>query len=427
MLSIVEGNARAELYLRLLAERTLLDGTQRHPFGGPVLTAAEALAAVGAIEAELAEEIVGDFDLACYLRSRGGRPIFSRSRTAPAASQPVKLKPRRVVSCDAEVELSGWQVRIRYVLLGEDMTVLGVTATQKQAAGTGGPGQPFQAQLTDDQGHATGSGFSGGGSPGGLDGVLTAMTPLAADTRWIAVGGHRIDLSESSWDPPQARIEKLPETDSALGHLWRRLASNQRAMALNDEDLDAAIEALVHVGALDVASPDIAQLRTAAQMFAHAPHMRGHIPAMGANPPTVLPEPWASLAATMTRRSPQGPSGVLPVGAVTPSIDGTTAVMVEAVISNPDGFQIRVATTPAISIHPTAPWNEARIAWWAKDDRGGTYLGGIGNWGGSPDLSQGTVQFWPALDPRCKELTIMPTGTRERAVIAIALDWKRPR
>jgi hypothetical protein len=61
------------------------------------------------------------------------------------------------------------------------------------------------------------------------------------------------------------------------------------------------------------------------------------------------------------------------------------------------------------------------IEWWAEDDLENSYLGAIGKWGGGADIAEGTVIYWPALDPQATRLRIMPTGSHERAVITVDL------
>lgn len=410
---------RAELYLRLLAERTLLDAEIRHPFGGPVLSAADALRAVDAIPSELAEEIVNDFDLARALRHGGGRParLWAAGRSGPAAD----LKTIRAVVCKGEVALSGWQAKVMYVLLSPDSTVVGITATETAPAKRGHVNHPIQASLSDDRGNTTTGGFSGGSGGGQLDGVLTASRPLEPSTQWITVGSTRIELSDSGFEPPPVAVEKLPPTDPALGYLWRRLATVTRPMAHDPLDLDAAIDALVYVGAIDDTDDQITHLRTAEETFGGRFHRMGPGLKLPAHPPTGLPDPWASLAASISRPPRQGPTGLVPVGVVTPPVDGTV-IVVEVLTSDPEGFTIRIAISPGTAMHPGAH-PAATLAWWAEDDAGHVYLGSPSQWNGNSDLYHGTLQFWPPLDPRCRQLKFMPTGETERAVIPIALEW----
>src|SRR5207237_6037412 len=64
----------AELYLRLSGERMLLERGDRGgaPWESPLMEAARALIAVGAIDAERARAVIDDYDLASALRSHHG-------------------------------------------------------------------------------------------------------------------------------------------------------------------------------------------------------------------------------------------------------------------------------------------------------------------------------------------------------------------
>ena len=412
----------AELYLRLLAERVLLDGEPPSPVGGSVPAAAAALVAVGAIETELAEAIVRDFDLACLLRGRGGSGVAFRARPRATPSGPPGQAPRpsRVVPCRARFDLSWGTVAVRYVMLGDEVTTIGLTGGETASGGFARPRQAPQVQLSDDQGTTVTARFSGSLGPA-LDGVLTCAPPLSRRTRWIDFGVGRLDLPEADQAASEVRLEHVPKTDPALAHLWRRLATTRGPIPAGT-DLEAAIDALVAVGAVDAGSAELDQLRTVAATVGTGWHPMG-VGGQPSQPRGTLPEPWRSLAATRAKAAGHGPVGVLAIGAVTPPVDGTV-VVVEALISNRDGFRLDLTTTPGTSLFGSildSPGNP--LAWWAEDDRGGVYLGGPGNWGGGPAQSRGTVQFWPALDPRCRELRILPTGQTQRAVIPIRLGW----
>ena len=70
----------AELYLRLLGERMLLEPRdhRRGPWDSEIVEAARALTAVGVIDAEPAQAIVDDYGLAIALRS--GEPGMHMTR-----------------------------------------------------------------------------------------------------------------------------------------------------------------------------------------------------------------------------------------------------------------------------------------------------------------------------------------------------------
>jgi hypothetical protein len=327
------------------------------------------------------------------------------------------------VACKTAFDGPVARLKFHYVILGDDLTMLRFTAILHP--GQALPGAP-QLQLTDDQGNTVTApcGPAGGGGPGGFEVVATAQVPLSPTTRWIDVGTDRIDLSGTD-SAPKVRLEDVPRSDPALAHLWRRLATSRGPMPIGG-DLEVAIDALVAVGALDPASAELRQVREVADVITGAFHPAMAAVAAGRPSPSGLPEPWASLAATQSQPVRRGPSGTMFVGGVTPPIDGIT-VIVEDITSQPDGFTVNVATTPGsglggpVSPAPLGPGDS--LAWWAEDDRGGVYLGATTNWGGGPDHARGTVQFAPAIDPYCRELRLLPTGEKQRAVVPIALRW----
>jgi hypothetical protein len=152
--------------------------------------------------------------------------------------------------------------------------------------------------------------------------------------------------------------------------------------------------------------------------------VRAVMGALTGQPSPNLPQPWASLVSGRSRQG--GPSGIVALGAVTPPVDDTN-ICVEALSSSGDSFEVQVTVSP--DNHARGPFRASittpRITWWAEDDRRNSYLGSIGNWAGGGDVGQGSVVYWPALDPKSKELRIMPTGSTHRAVITVPLPhWK---
>jgi hypothetical protein len=150
-----------------------------------------------------------------------------------------------------------------------------------------------------------------------------------------------------------------------------------------------------------------------AQAVAHSSPVHG-LSAQG-----TLPEPWGSLTGGL--RSGSGPKGAIPIGVVTPPIDGVT-IRFDVLVATDQDFSVQVATSPRP--HSGFPGrSETRIAWWAEDDHGNHYLGGIGNWSGGLHSGQGMVAFGVPLDPTAGELRLSPTGLSERAVVTLRPLW----
>src|SRR5207247_1878829 len=131
--------------------------------------------------------------------------------------------------------------------------------------------------------------------------------------------------------------------------------------------------------------------------------------------------PCGSLCAGGGRSD--GPAGTIVVGAVTPPFDGIS-VAVTSIQSESDAFDVEVEIAPGIV--GGSPFDETvdePLVWWAADDCGNHYLGGLNGWSGSDTHSEGRLEFWPALDPKATRLDLMPTTERTRCVIRVPLRW----
>jgi hypothetical protein len=276
-----------------------------------------------------------------------------------------------------------------------------------------GPGGPVQPQLTDDRGTTVSSTFSGGGSDEEWEGHLTAHGPLAPDTAWIEIDGERLDLV---WEAVacEVTIEPVGEQVPAHRYLWRRLAMPDFH---GPPEIEGSIDALIAAGHLDAEDPvlgDIYAVRDA--MPAHRGMQSGPQAHVGS-----LPEPWRSLLRRLGRQD--GPDGTLALAAVTPEFDGYS-VAVNSLDSDPGGFRIEVEVAPGLDGGgPVRGLDSRQLAWWAADERGNHHLGQIGRWSSSERHSTGEINFWPALRPQARELSIMPTGEMMRAVITVPLVW----
>ena len=434
----------AELYLRLAGERVLTtrEGSARMSWA-PVLTAARALVAVGAIEAAAAQTVVDDYDLAADLRDPerrvAGLRMRGRARLAAArraAAAPAPLPAPRVVACDRVVETAAEQIRVRSVSVGPRSVSVAVVVTER-IPGQSGPGPgwqgggPSQIRLADDRGTTVTASFTGGGSDREWRGHFRSDVPLAGDTRWIEIEGDRVELGTGS-SAAEVSIVSLPGDDLAMSYLWRQVAA-QRQRHGPPGMLADAIDALAAAGRLDPDGQQLAGLAAVLDALAlpGGPGWPGRgrpgpgRPGPGGSGPggTVLPEPWRSLLAGRGRAD--GPVGAVAIGAATPSFGDGLSVLVLVLQSEPAGFQVEVETSAELGHMPFASVvdERAELTWWAADDRGGHYLGEISNWSSNQDGYEGTIDFWPALDPRAAVLELMPTAVTERAVITVPLSW----
>lgn len=400
----------AELHLRLLGERALLDRGAQHE-ASPLRAAADALLAIGAADRAVVDEVLADYRLASRLRE--GEAAFFEDGFEPGAPATEPLPARRVVPCDVELELAIGTLRARYVSFSERSTTLDALlrfdgAVRRRGLITAGfHSGPPSLTLTDDRGTAAPAHFSGGGGETYWEGRFMTLGPLAQDTRFIEVDGQRVDLvagavRTESW------IEPLPDAGSAIGYLWRVVAPHDDFFS--GVRHETVIETLVAAGALAPDDPALAEVRAVATAVQEGAMHGGPVP-------RGLPEPWKTVLRPGRGR---GPEGMLVVGAATPVFDGT-AVGVAALESEKASWRIDVDVAPASAMFGSAA---GRLAWWAIDDRGGHYLGQMGNWGTEQDeIGRGEVHFRPVLDKRATSVDIHPTGRTQRAVIRIPLEW----
>jgi hypothetical protein len=274
-------------------------------------------------------------------------------------------------------------------------------------------------EISDDQGTTSSAHFEGGRRRGehAWHGTLLARPPLAPDAAWISVLGERVDLTG---EPPaiQSWAEQLEAGDPARHHLWERVATR------NDfhdprAALEAAIAALGAVGALQADDPVIGDARLAAELMYPGPTPKDILPA-AATPS--MPAPWRSLLTRWGRAD--GPAGSVLVGKVSAPFDGVT-VAVTAIDSRPELFSTGVEVVPGLPTGlPYRALDDLRhITWWAVDDRGNYSLAEPGSWTPGASRAQGSLGFWPGLDPRAAWIDLMPTTTSARAVIRVPLPW----
>lgn len=418
----------AEVHLRRLGERTLLDREHFQPFGGPVAEQARVLTAVGAMDAEIAQRVVDDYARAVAVRSMDSA-MHLRLARAPAAPDAPEPARRRVIPCDRTMVESWGELHIRYLSLSDTDTQLAVTARFAPASSPaqhsrsryrhGHPGPfatigPPPLTVTDDRGTIGTGGFSGGGSNEEWRGHYDIHPTLAPDTEWVELLGERLDLGPAAEDRA-VTVQTFTDTDPAavvdrcLDHCLA--GSGHHA---GTPSIDHAIEALTSAGLLEPDDPRIAET-----LGIHAALTGDGAP--GGPVPRVR-EPWRSLLAHRGRAT--GPEGRLMIGAVTPVFDRISAALLE-LESEPYGFHCDFDLTGPVSMgmHTADDVTAVTIRYAATDDRGNHYLGHPGSWSGGNGKSEGTLDFWPALDPRARRLDLILTTDHARATITVPLTW----
>lgn len=309
------------------------------------------------------------------------------------------------MACDAKLEPSFGSLRLRYVCFGRTRTELAVIGAVEYAALDV---NAMSLRVGDDAGTTLKTYFSGGWRAGELRGAFVPIDgALSPATRWVEVDGHRVQLGPDVV-PPAVRVEALPERDPALRHLWQVVTPDQWTAA--PAPLEAAVDALVAVGALELDHAELATIRAVNAVLSGAGGARRD-----------LPEPWRSLREEDRGRY-DGPEGFVVIGAVTPVFD-RFGVAVDALESARDGWRltVRIAPDDATWAHGFDDPLQPRLLWWAADDRGNTYLGLQGSWCGGDVYGEGDVHFPAPLDPAAAFVDLMPTGPEHRAVIRVPL------
>lgn len=289
--------------------------------------------------------------------------------------------------------------------------------------------------LADDTGTTYPSMFNGGGGNGEWIGRFATDQPLSMTTRWLELGGRRFALQPGK-APASVRVEELPSTSPAADFLLHRQASAEH---LPPPENDPVIDALIATGALGEGDPILDELE---QIWHAGPAITGRVPhamrramfaQLGAMPPMVapslhgsgqLPYPWSNYD---PQRIVSGPTGVVPIGAATPVVEGAAAVFY-ALTSEKDGFNVDTEQYGGSQSHHLAAYTvdaSPGFAWWAEDDLGNLYRGSWNSWSGSENSRRGNIYYAPALDPNATRLRLLPTLRSHRVVVELSLpDWR---
>lgn len=410
-----------------IAEPEFARTRTRRRWGSAVFETAAALVAAGCLSAELAREVVSDYETRARHPFWGGHVEPSRRLAVEqrAMTAGESLTAPRVVTVERDLVRPGGSLRVHYVTLGDTstsavITTIGSSTLTDQTRRGGhlsgrGPRLPRVHEwltLTDDQGNSEQLEIWGGPLQ-----RLATKGPLSTSTKWISFGPDRVDLAE----PVMAdggHVETLPSVDPVVDHLWRRVATYFCFCPLPGPLplIDVSIDALFAAGALQADSPVINQVRAVTLAFT------GHPVATNE-----LPSPWASLLSGWSRKD--SPTGAIGCRVAVPRI-GDASISMEGLVSRGSDFRLYLTASPAwqltgapfVGLEAVTP-----LSWWAEDDLGNHYLGCVGDGGRKTfsDRAEGSVRFWPGLDQQATELRILPATAAQRAVCSVALPrWR---
>jgi hypothetical protein len=400
----------AEVYLRRLAERLLDDSDQQQPGHWSALRgAAAALVVAGAIGADEAWRVIDDYATARRIRS--GEPGFVHFDAPRRRREADSLMPRqtRVLLRDLAITADGGTLRYRRYLDAPGLDQVG-----RSFGGPGGfPWNATPPEIIDSGGNRPAVQFGSGGrdGEGHVDGELELRGTIGPEAAWLEVDGTRVDLHgrTARWE---VGIEALEDRSPVERVLWRHLAVAGPRSGVTT-DLELLIQALVAAGALEEGALLIQDLQAVTARMPRRPLNQRGVPGGSTRSPV---EPWGSLLRRLG--SDDGPEWTLVLGAMAPSCDGVQFAA-NAMTSDQAGFEVEFDVAP--NVLGVGALDELPVAWWARDDLENHCLGIPTGGGVRGDSAQGTMSYWPALDPRAKRLDLLMCVESHQAVVSVSL------
>jgi len=456
---------RAEAHLRLLAEEELRRpawawGERRARVG----RVAQLLTAMDALDDEVADRILTDFDLALVARQpnapgRRGLAAVSQRRSAAArfrsampvssqspASSPV---PGRLVPLGQVIPLPAEPASDEVYLLSYAQTEAGpqlsVFMRSTRQVGPSGPEVRSLQQFTATDDRGAGYQMRVRDLGGGTDGWTLVIHPSPPhDPQWldlVTAPGQpavRVDLDQPA-RPQDATVTAGPVTASPGDHLLHAVAARLLAkagpngfplregvprsgpLAPGDEGFGDVIAALQAAGALSPLSPVPGQFAALCGRL----HLSGH--GITAPPAPDLPEPWLSMLAYDHRgqagTAPAADGGAAAAVAL-PELDGITLAILG--LHNCQGRTV-------MHMHASGPLNQVSYLptelyyWpvtWIRDNGGRWHatrkLGQSGNNGGTALR----VEVVPPLSRATTGIEVIATGRSAEARARLPLRWE---
>jgi hypothetical protein len=466
---------RAERHLRLAAEAGLRRSWSLPDFGtAPNARAvftdciarlngvAAALTAVGALDADRADEILLQFQAALAVRHRlhpqAAGPLLRSARPRPVtlggpAPAPAPTPAALAAGPDPAVT-APWRVwPVGRMLPFRDENVVGelyvlsllVTADRAQAlvvapmrpaiagARRGAFPMPFElVDAADDRGTGYQVIAYGGGDGRHWEGRLTIEPAPPPEARWLelAIGDTsprvRIDLTAPA--PPAdltARPQDRQPGEQLLEHVAQQILvtsagrpgdARRQGYALGD--VVAGLEA---AGALSPFSPVPAYLA----MICERLGIEGH--GLTATPTADLPAPWLSVLAWYGRRHrPAVHDGTASAGTVLPDVDGArVAVGGLHTRGNQSWLHVVVGRErPGRLVVDAGPLSHQGFSCWLGDDTGQWHVAGPGSWSsdGHGEVT-GSLQVLPPLGRETSRLTVLASTLTSQVQAEVPLRW----
>jgi hypothetical protein len=447
-------SAAAETHVRRLAEAQL---RQAAVAGGEppqeagllrVRAVLNALGQVGALGEATAWSVLSEFTSALAVRGlahpesllRVVVPGEAESFLGPPAAAPAPDGAYQAVPIAAVIpaEWEGYQgeVHLQTLIRAPDSAMIVTTfvSTWREAAdlpsGTvaGQPSfPPFGSSgLTDDHGRRYRLDYAAAEGGWFQCGVLSIFPVPPADVRWL-------DMPTGTGRALRIRLaEPVPAAKVTSQRLRRATAGEHLLTAVADSLLGGGSMAGVTATAIAASLAEVADALHAAaalpddsEIAAHLAalcrrrsiEVRGHLArrARAAG----LPGPWVDVLAQRRGGPGEGRTGVAPVAAVLPEIDGARFVL--------GGLSTweRQVSLP-VAAWGWSPWPRAfrpgqPFSWWARDDTGRWHVGRTSPY----ELRARTfqVEFTPPLHPAATSLDIVLTGSASRVTVSVPLHW----
>jgi hypothetical protein len=403
-----------------------------HGLGEDTFTAgATALIATGRIDTHTALELAKSF-------TDGDVSAHPQQYEYPAPPS-VTGGNWRVVPCAITIENPGIKITLHYVVIDDVEMTMRVTMNTavpvrwkddsvSRIHGAQAPEAltlPLVIEVSDDNGRSWPAEFSGSSHDKmHWDGRFTIQA-IAAQTLWIEVLGQRIPLIAI---PPRvgARARSVPAPQTAGEHLW-----NWLAMRRSDRDqraaLEAAIDALVSAAELALTDPAVTAVRAVADLLdADAasddvmPEASTVYSQLPSSVQADVPLPWKSVLERW--RSADGPSRIVPVGAVTQGAGGTSVALI-ALHSRADRFAVHADLGPGLAAGAPDRLRDGRspVTWWACDDQGNYSLGEPGSTYPRGSYISASISFRPPISPGASWVEVAAATPLSRYVFRIPL------
>jgi hypothetical protein len=425
----------ASYVIRLLASRRdrqhegAYDGLHR------LSAAADALAAVDALDDDVARKVIADQQLALELRQRVFPDqldyvgVIRRQRASAASGPPTGPFSAVGIAKRTAFEVQGdpAEVTLLALVIGPDRAVLTVTAKRHGEMDDDGDyddgGFWFldQAKAADNRGGRYSCDSSGGGDNEDWTGQLELRPVPPAGIQWLDLtfvpGTPPIRINVDDVPPPDPAIESLPRSELAERYLDRVAEQLFECQPEEDTSWCDGVTALLGAGLIPLDSPAISRLATLAKRLGAC------LPSgLADRPDTKLSDRWLSVLGSAGAMD--GPVGIAAAAAVLPEFEGSRWA-IAGLRSNQDSAEMDILGCGAgdgRSYEPPLDMTP-RLSWWARDNTGRWHIASMSEESWGDTHSDFTLRFTPALHPGATSLDVVLTGQYGRVTVTLPLDW----